>query len=310
MPLLRAPLLMLARNERARVALTSMPATAQLVSRYVPGPWLEDALDAARALEADGLTVSLDHLGEDVTDPADAEEVVEAYRQLLAGLVERRLTPGAEVSLKLSALGQGLPDGQRTSLEHARTICRAARNAGTAVTLDMEDHTTTDATLQTLRELRKDFPETGVAVQAQLHRTEGDVRLLTGEGSRVRLCKGAYAAPASVAFTDPLDVSRSFVRCLKVLMAGAGYPMIATHDPRLLGVALALAARHGREPGSYELQMLYGIRETEQRRLVAAGETVRVYLPYGARWWGYLVRRLAERPASLRLLLTSLVRRT
>ncbi|TIC80266.1 proline dehydrogenase [Nocardioides sp. GY 10127] len=307
--MLRAPLLMLARNDRARQALTSVPATAALVARYVPGPWLEDALDAAAALQAEGLTVSLDHLGEDVTSTEDAEATVEAYRALLTGLVERGLAPGAEVSLKLSALGQGLPGGQRASLERARTICRAARNAGTAVTLDMEDHTTTDATLATLRELRKDFPETGVAVQAQLHRTEGDVRLLTGEGSRVRLCKGAYAAPASVAFTDPLDVARSYVRCLKVLMGGSGYPMVATHDPRLVGVALAVAARHGRAPGSYELQMLYGIREVEQRRLAAAGETVRVYLPYGSRWWGYLVRRLAERPASLRLFLTSLVRR-
>ncbi|MGB0101073.1 MAG: proline dehydrogenase family protein, partial [Nocardioides sp.] len=174
-------------------------------------------------------------------------------------------------------------------------------------TLDMEDHTTTDSTLAILRELRKDFPETGAVVQSYLHRTEADCRALAHEGSRVRLCKGAYKQPESVAFQDKLDIDRSYVRCLKVLLAGEGYPMIATHDPRMVEIASSLASRYGREPGSYEYQMLYGIRPDEQRRLAAQGETVRVYVPYGAEWYGYLMRRLAERPQNLTFFLRSLI---
>ena len=165
-------------------------------------------------------------------------------------------------------VGQALPDdGEQVALENARKICHAARNAGTTVTLDMEDHTTTDSTLEILRELRKDFPETGAVLQAYLHRTEEDCRDLAYEGSRVRLCKGAYNEPESVAFQDKHDVDLSYVRCLKVLMAGEGYPMVASHDPRLVEIAGALAARNGRAQGSYEYQMLYGIRPDEQRRL-------------------------------------------
>jgi proline dehydrogenase len=171
----------------------------------------------------------------------------------------------------------------------------------------MEDHTTTDSTLGILRELRKDFPETGAVLQAYLHRTEDDCRALAYEGSRVRLCKGAYNEPEDVAWQDDLDVDKSYVRCLKVLLAGQGYPMIATHDPRLIEIASSLASRHGRAPGSYEFQMLYGIRPEEQRRLAKAGETVRVYIPYGTEWYGYLMRRLAERPQNLSFFVRSLI---
>jgi proline dehydrogenase len=171
----------------------------------------------------------------------------------------------------------------------------------------MEDHTTTDATLAIVRELRTEFPDLGCVLQAYLHRTEEDCRALAHEGSRVRLCKGAYDEPAEVAFTDPDDVDRSYVRCLKVLMTGDGYPMVATHDPRLVEIATSLASRYGRAQGTYEFQMLYGIRPAEQRRLAEAGERMRVYLPYGSEWYGYLMRRLAERPQNLSLFLTSLI---
>jgi proline dehydrogenase len=175
------------------------------------------------------------------------------------------------------------------------------------VTVDMEDHTTTDQTLATLRELRKDFPETGAVLQAYLHRTEDDCRALAYEGSRVRLCKGAYNEPATVAFQDRHEVDKSYVRCLKVLMAGQGYPMIASHDPRLIRIAGAFATRFDRAPGTYEFQMLYGIRTDEQKRLAGAGERIRVYVPYGAEWYGYLMRRLAERPSNLTFFLRSLL---
>src|ERR671921_450413 len=308
MALLREPLLMLSRSGRIKRLVSTMPVSAGIVKGYVPGETTESAVEATRGLVDDGLKVTLDFLGEDTLDVEQAEATVTAYVELLKQLSAQGLSRKAEVSVKLSAIGQALPDvGHKTALENARAICRAARNAGTTVTLDMEDHTLTDVTLRILRDLRKDFPETGAVLQAYLHRTEADCRALAYEGSRVRLCKGAYDEPADVAFQGRLEVDRSYVRCLKALLAGQGYPMIATHDPRMVEIASSLASRYGRDPGSYEFQMLYGIRPEEQRRLVAAGETVRVYVPYGTEWYGYLMRRLAERPQNLTFFVRSLI---
>ena len=205
------------------------------------------------------------------------------------------------MSVKLSAIGQALgPDGEKIALDHAREICAAADEVGALVTLDMEDHTTTDSTLGILAELRPDFPATAAVLQAALKRTDGDCRDLAGAGSRVRLCKGAYLEPESVAFQKRQDVDLSYVRCLNTLLRGDGYPMFATHDPRLIAIALDRAEHHGKAAGrDFELQMLYGIRPHEQQRLAEKGHTVRVYVPYGAEWYGYLMRRLAERPANL-----------
>src|SRR4249919_3351184 len=308
MSLLRQPLLLLARSEQVKNLVTRMPVSAGIVRSYVPGEAAANAVDATARLVGDDLRVTLDYLGEDTLDADQADATVHAYLDLLTALAARGLTRHAEVSVKLSAIGQALPQqGHKIALENARTICRAARNAGTTVTLDMEDHTTTDSTLSILRDLRKDFPETGAVLQAYLHRTEADCRALAYEGSRVRLCKGAYNEPEEVAFQADLDVDRSYVRCLKVLLAGQGYPMIATHDPRLVEITSTLASRFGREQGSYEFQMLFGIRPEEQRRLVKAGERVRVYIPYGHEWYGYLMRRLAERPQNLTFFLRSLI---
>ena len=308
MSLLRQPLLLLARSGAVKSVVSTMPVSSGIVHSYVPGETTQAAVEATADLEAEGLKVTLDFLGEDTLDAAQAQATVDAYVELLGALAAQGLAHGAEGSVKLSAVGQALPEGGHgIALEHARTICRAARNAGTTVTLDMEDHTTTDSTLSILRELRKDFPETGAVLQAYLHRTEADCRQLAYEGSRVRLCKGAYAEPETVAFQDRLDVDKSYVRCLKVLLAGQGYPMIATHDPRMVEIASSLASRYGRAPGTYEFQMLYGIRPEEQRRLASSGETMRVYVPYGQEWYGYLMRRLAERPQNLSFFVKSLI---
>jgi proline dehydrogenase len=302
MSLLRQPILLLSRSGGVKKLVSTLPVTSGIVTGYVPGETTGAAVDATAALVDDGLEVTLDFLGEDTLD------VEQADVDLLRALAGRGLPRHAEVSVKLSAIGQALPDiGDKVALENARTICRAARNAGTTVTLDMEDHTTTDRTLAVLRDLRKDFPETGAVLQAYLHRTESDCRNLSYEGSRVRLCKGAYNEPESVAFQDRIDVDKSYVRCLKVLLGGEGYPMIATHDPRMVAIAASLSSRYGRAQGSYEYQMLYGIRPDEQRRLAKAGEKVRVYVPYGGEWYGYLMRRLAERPQNLTFFLRSLV---
>jgi proline dehydrogenase len=307
---LRRSLLALSRSAQVKDLVTTMPVSSGIVARYVPGEDTDSAVAATRRLVGDGLLATLDYLGEDTADRTQADATVRQYLDLLGALGRTGLAHGAEASLKLSAVGQALPDdGEKVALDNARTICQAARNAGTMVTLDMEDHTTTDSTLEVLRNLRQDFPETGAVVQAYLHRTEADCRDLAHEGSRVRLCKGAYNEPDTVAFQDRHDVDRSYVRCLKVLMGGRGYPMVATHDPRLVDIAGALAARHGRQRGTYEYQMLYGIRPDEQRRLALGGERVRVYVPYGHEWYGYLMRRMAERPSNATFFLRSLLTR-
>ncbi len=297
----------MSRSDRVKAAVTTLPVSSGVVARFVAGEETADAVRVAAELKRDGLLSTLDFLGEDVLDRDQAAAGRDAYVELLKEFSAGELTDAAEVSVKLSALGQALPgDGERIALDNARAVCEAASAVGTTVTLDMEDHTTADSTLTILRELRRDFPETGAVVQAYLHRTEADCRDLAISGSRVRLCKGAYKEPASVAFQGREEVRRSYERCLAVLMAGPGYPMVATHDPRLVEAAGALAREHGRRAGSYEYQMLYGIRPDEQKRLAASGEKVRVYVPYGHDWYGYLVRRLAERPANLAFFLRSL----
>lgn len=308
MSVMREPLLMLSRSSGVKRLVSTMPVSAGIVRSYVPGETHEDAVDAAARLLEQGLEVSLDFLGEDTTNRADADATVKAYVDLLGRLGDRGWGRQAEVSVKLSAIGQALAgDGHTIALDNARSICNAARNAGTTVTVDMEDHTTTDSTLAIVHELRKDFPETGAVIQAYLHRSEDDCRALAHEGSRVRLCKGAYKEPESVAYQTKWDVNLAFVRCMKALLGGQGYPMIASHDPRLIEIASALVSRFGRARGTYEFQMLYGIRPEEQRRLQRDGETVRVYIPYGVEWYGYLMRRLAERPQNLTFFARSLV---
>ncbi|WP_232676374.1 proline dehydrogenase family protein [Nocardioides sp. R-C-SC26] len=308
MALLRQPILLLARSGGVKRLMTSLPLTSGVVSGYVPGETTQAAVEAAAGLVGEGLAVTLDFLGEDTVDEEQAGRTVQAYFDLLAALAAAGLARRTEVSVKLSAIGQALPDvGDRVALENARAICRAARNTGTTVTLDMEDHTTTDRTLSTLRALRMDFPETGAVLQSYLRRTEADCRALAYEGSRVRLCKGAYNEPDDVAYGDQADVDKSYVRCLKILLGSEAYPMIATHDPRMIAIGSSLASRYGRPRGTYEFQMLYGVRPAEQRRLAAAGEAVRVYVPYGQEWYGYLMRRLAERPQNLAFFVRSLI---
>jgi len=305
--MLRSVILAAARSSRLERLVSTAPVSRNVLRRFVAGPATDDALRATRELAADGLAISLDHLGEDTETPEQAVAVRDEYLTLLSGLAAAQLTPAAEVSVKLSALGQKIDE--RLAGEHARAICVAAAEAGTTVTLDMEDHTTTDSTLEILATLRKDFPATGAVLQTYLRRTEADCRELATAGSRVRLCKGAYAEPESVAYQSRLDVDRSYVRCMNVLMAGAGYPMLATHDPRLVAIGEDRARWFDRAPGEFEFQMLYGVRPDEQLRLAAAGYTVRVYVPYGTESYGYLMRRLAERPANLGFFAHSLVSR-
>ncbi|NDU72499.1 proline dehydrogenase [Actinomadura sp. DSM 109109] len=306
--MLRQALLVASRSGGARRVVETAPFTGSVVRRFVAGETIDDAMRVTDRLTGEGLLVSLDVLGEDTHDEGRAEASVAHYVELLGRLGAAGLGRRAEVSLKLSAIGQTFDEG--LALENARRVCAAARSASTTVTLDMEDHTTVDSTLAIVHELRRDFPDVGAVVQAYLRRAEEHCAELAYEGSRVRLCKGAYAAPAAVAFTDKEEVNRSYVRCMKVLMAGKGYPMLATHDPRLIEIAGALAVLNERDDDAFEYQMLYGIRPQEQRRLAEEGAQVRVYVAYGREWYQYFMRRLAERPANLRFFVRSLTGRS
>ena len=306
--MLRQALLVASRSGGARRVVETAPFTGDVVRRFVAGETIDDALRVTCGLTGEGLLVSLDVLGEDTHDEGRAEANAAHYVELLGRLGAAGLGRRAEVSLKLSAIGRTFDED--LALENARRVCAAARSAGTTVTIDMEEHTAVDSTLGVVHELRRDYPDVGAVVQAYLRRAEEHCAELAYEGSRVRLCKGAYAAPAAVAFTDKEEVDRSYVRCMKVLMAGKGYPMLATHDPRLIEVAGALSVLNERDDDTFEYQMLYGIRPQEQRRLAAEGAQVRVYVPYGREWYQYFMRRLAERPANLRFFMRSLVGRS
>jgi proline dehydrogenase len=242
-----------------------------------------DALRAADPLLASGLRVSFDHLSGAAPDRAGAAAARDEYLALLDHSADQGIGGRAEVSFTLGALGRFLgPEGEELALEHARAICAAAERAGTVATLDMQDHRSTDAVLTAVAELRADHPWVGLAVQAALRRTEADCRELLHAGSRVRLVKGAYREPPAIAFTARGETDRSYVRCLRLLMEGRGYPMVATHDERLIEIAGFLAVRTERPQGTYEFQFRYGVRPDLQRRLARAGETVRVWIPYGA----------------------------
>ncbi len=299
--LLRGSLLQLAKMDRVRDVVEKTPVSRSVVRRFVAGATVADAVRASGQLATVGRASTIDYLGEDTTHLDQARHTRDTYLTLLRDLSARGLTDGAkaEVSVKLTALGLHLPDGPAVALEHAREIAQAALDAGTTMTVDMEDHTTTDSTLAIVGELRRDFPSVGAVLQAYLRRTEGDCRDLAHAGSRIRLCKGAYQEPESVAFQDGAEVDKSYVRCLKTLMAGEGYPMVASHDPRIVEIAAALAGRAGREPKTFEYQMLFGIRPDEQQRIADRGDQMRVYIPFGEEWYGYLMRRMAERPANV-----------
>ncbi|OBI37321.1 proline dehydrogenase family protein [Mycobacterium sp. E2238] len=311
---IRPAIMAASRRPALRRAAEGLPVTRRVVHRFVPGETIDSALHSVAALRSSGRYVSVDYLGEDVTAADDAGAAVRVYLDLIEHLAgfgsDAHAARPLEVSLKLSALGQSLDrDGEKIARQNAFTICEAAQRAGVWVTVDAEDHTTTDSTLAIVRELRGEFPWLGMALQAYLRRTLGDCAELAAAGARIRLCKGAYDEPASVAYRDADAVTDAYLRSLRVLMAGSGYPMAASHDPAIIDAVPALAREAGRGAADFEYQMLYGIRDIEQRRLAEAGNQVRVYVPFGTQWYGYFMRRLAERPANLTFFLRALAQR-
>ncbi len=302
--LLRHSLLWASRRRGVQRAVSGSPLTRRLVRRFVAGEALTDAVGVAQRLAARSLMITVDHLGEDTRDAAAAAAAVAVYAALVARLSAERLGARAEVSVKLSALGQALDE--ELAFENAREVCRVAADAGTAVTLDMEGHETTDSTLRIGARLRERFPSTGLVIQASLRRSEDDCRTLAHPGSRVRLCKGAYQEPAALAWQRRDEVRAAYLRCLRILVEGGALPLLATHDPALIGACHRQMARLGGSEFAHEHQMLLGIRGDEQLRLAAAGEAVRIYVPFGRHWYPYLMRRMAERPANVALVLRAL----
>ncbi|MFJ9433181.1 proline dehydrogenase family protein [Streptomyces sp. NPDC101490] len=295
------------RSDKMRRFVSAAPGTKQVVARFIAGESVGDVVPIVQELSDRGLEVTLDVVGEDITTVEQSHAARDAYLELVGRLKELGLGERAEMSVKLSMFGQSLEGGHELALANVRPVVEAAAEIGTTVTLDAEDHTTLDSMFAIHEELRKDFPQTGCVIQAYLFRTEDDARRLAENGSRVRIVKGAYKEPVSVAIQDKPEIDKAYVRIMKILMDGEGYPMIGSHDPRLIAVGQELARRAGRKLDEYEFQMLYGIRSEEQQRLAAEGHRMRVYTAYGTDWYGYFMRRLAEKPANLLFFVRSIL---
>ncbi|MER6911862.1 proline dehydrogenase family protein [Streptomyces sp. NPDC000594] len=295
------------RSDKMRTIVSAAPVTKPVVDRFIPGETVDQVVPIVQDLAAKGLEITLDVVGEDITTVEQSYAARDAYLELIGRLKELGLGERAEMSVKLSMFGQALENGHELALANVRPVVEAAAGIGTTVTLDAEDHTTLDSMFAIHEELRKDYPQTGCVIQSYLFRTEDDARRLAANGSRVRIVKGAYKEPAEVAYQNKAEIDRAYVRILKILMEGSGYPMIGSHDPRLIAITQELARRAGRKLDEYEFQMLYGIRSEEHVRLAAEGHRMRVYTAYGTDWYGYFMRRLAEKPANLLFFVRSMI---
>ncbi|HSB62216.1 MAG TPA: proline dehydrogenase family protein [Vicinamibacteria bacterium] len=279
-----------------------MKALAFLARRFVAGETGEDAVRAGERLHRRGIKATFDELGEDVLDREAARRAAEASKALL-----RLIPPHLErnVSIKLSSMGQEI--SRDFCLEMAAGILDVAREVGGFVRLDMEGSKLTEDTIRVFHELRKSHENVGIVLQAYLHRTGDDVREAVARGDRVRLCKGAYREPASVALTEMSEIRKSFMECARLLLDGGNYPALATHDEELVQGTLAYARARGVAAARYEFQMLYGLRPKRWDELVAAGHNVRVYVPFGTHWFPYFYRRLRERRENVFFVVKSLV---
>lgn len=303
--MLRAPILFMSRRRGIQTLALKTPLLRRLARRFVAGETLDEAMAAVRTLRRAGITATLDHLGESVTDTAGAQEAASAYIAALKRIAEEDLD--CSISLKLSQMGLGI--SPRLCRDNLAAVLQTARRYNNFVRIDMESHQYVDATLSLYRELRGDgFDNLGVVIQAYLYRSQADTEALLEQEASVRLVKGAYDEPSSVAYPSKRDVDASFRRLAALLLSAGNAPAIATHDERLLLWTERYVAERGIEPSSFEFEMLYGVRRDLQERLARRGYRMRVYIPYGSDWYAYLMRRLAERPANLFFLLSNLFR--
>ncbi len=292
MALLRTTFISLSQNQPLRRLSEASPAGRRISSRFVAGLEAEDVLQATAVLNRQGFAATLDSLGENVHTAEEAHLSAAVYHQLLDAIEARALS--AHVSVKLTQMGMDVSPGLAEKI--VAGLVEHAAQVGTFLRVDMEGSAYTEATLHLVRSLHRQFPgKVGVVIQAYLRRSAEDVATLLREGIRIRLCKGAYQEPASIAYPDKADVDANYVRLTRVLLASGIYHGLATHDPRMIAAAVAMAT----DPHSFEFQMLYGVRRDLQRSLLAQGYPVRVYVPFGREWYPYFMRRLAERPANV-----------
>jgi proline dehydrogenase len=301
---MRSILLALSRRRSLGRLATRAPVTRSMVRRFVSGETLDEALPVIERIHSMGTRTTVDVLGESVTSAEAASAAADRYLALLDAIAARGLDPN--VSLKLTQMG--LDIGHDVCRANVERVFRRAAELDAFVRIDMEDHAKTDATLELWRELRATNPRSGVVIQAALRRSAADIEALITERGCVRLCKGAYKEPASVAYQEKADVDRAYVALMERLLVAGTYPALATHDPRIIRRATAFAEREGIDRGRFEFQMLYGVRRDLQERLVADGWTVRLYVPFGREWYPYFMRRLAERPANVAFILRNVLR--
>ncbi len=302
---MRSVFLFLSRRKRLRRWLETSPLARRLSTRFVAGETLDEALAVSRKLNAEGITVTLDHLGESVTSLAEAAEARDVYLGTQAAIQSSGIE--GNVSLKLTQFGLDLSEA--ACCDNVERLVKHAAEIHNFVRVDMESSEYTDRTLRLVTELHTRYPgATGTVIQAYLRRSRADIEMLNARSIRVRLCKGAYLEPATVAFPRKEDVDRNYVELTKLLLDRGTYPAIATHDEKMIAAAKAHAAERGIARDAFEFQMLYGIRRDLQRKLVAEGYRLRLYVPFGKAWYPYYMRRLAERPANLFFILRNLLR--
>jgi len=307
MPVLRSAFIALSRNRSLRRFCEQSKVGTRLSSRFVAGTEIDDALRVAESVNRQGISVTLDSLGESVTTEGEAHRAAEIYHQLLDTINARKLN--ANISVKLTQMGLEL--SPKLAEKIATSLAQHAKAGGNFVRIDMEDSKLTQVTLDIVRRLNA-RPETrgviGVVIQAYLYRSQADVEQLLADGIRIRLCKGAYKEPAEVAFPRKSQVDENFVLLSKLMLDSDVYHGIATHDEAMVDAVKAYAKQHKIAPDRFEFQMLYGVRRDLQRKLVKDGYNVRVYVPFGQEWYPYFMRRLAERPANVLFLMKNFFR--
>lgn len=304
MPLLRDAFLALSTNSMVQRLVIGFPLSRRLTRRFVAGETLDEAIAAIKNLNAQQLTVTLDVLGESVTNADEARTARDEYLRALDAIATNKVD--SHVSVKLTQMG--LDVDPALCLDNMRQIVGKARELKTKVRIDMEDSTRTQATLDIFKTLRAEFDNVGIVIQAYLYRSEEDMREMLALGARVRLCKGAYKEPADVAFPQKRDVDANYLKLAGIFLEAAttAHLAIATHDAKIIAWAKEDVEAHNVDHSRFEFQMLYGIRSDLQRQLVAEGYPMRVYVPYGSQWYPYFMRRLAERPANVVFLLSNL----
>ena len=276
----------------------------RLAARFVAGDTFADGLEAGRRINRESISVTFDRLGESVTSLAEAEAARDEYLRVLDEIADHHLD--ANVSIKLTQFGIDI--SEQACRANVEQLVRRARERNGFVRIDMESSEYTERTLRLVCDLHGQYETVGTVIQAYLRRSEKDIEMLCRQGIRVRLCKGAYLEPAAVAFQEKSEVDRNFVHLMRILLAAATYPAIATHDEKIIQDAKGFASARNLSRDSFEFQMLYGIRRDLQRRLVAEGYRLRLYVPFGKAWYPYFMRRLAERPANVLFLARNLLR--